>query len=70
MTYKHPSRYKGTRNQDIRRVFVEENCLMCSEFIGQEHDFDDCKPFYSKCPKPVKHPPLVEAEQFVKLSDE
>ena len=67
MTYTHPKAYKGANNQDVIRVMVEDNCLKCSEFMGKEHDFTECKPLYSKCPKPVKYPPLVYAEEFVKL---
>ena len=67
MTYEHPKAYKGANNQDVIRVFVEDNCLKCSEFMGQEHDFNDYKPLYSKCPKPVKYPPLVTARQFAKM---
>lgn len=70
MTYTHSKEYKGVIHQDRQRLFVEENCLKCSEFCGKEHDFEECKPFYERCPKPVKHPALFDAGGFIKCDVE
>lgn len=74
MNYKHPKEYKGIRKtgsmQDIMRVYVEENCLKCSEFCGQEHDFDNCRPLSNHCPQPIHYPPMVGAKDFVKMEVE
>lgn len=50
MEYVHPGHYKGLRvdtpnNQNIRRAIVEEYCLKCDQFMGQEHDFSECQTF-------------------------
>lgn len=47
MEYVHPKKYKGLlintpNNQAITKVYVEENCLRCDLFSGQEHDFSEC----------------------------
>lgn len=74
MNYKHPKCYKGIRQaeltQDCMKVFVENNCLKCSEFCGKEHDFENCKPLYDKCPKPLKYPPYLHPQEFIKLESE
>ena len=67
MNYKHPTKYKGVRNQDIARLIVEENCLKCSEFMGVEHDFSECDLTGKKCPQPFKHP-TVYAKDMIKLN--
>ncbi len=48
MKYIHPKKYKGIKSfseigQNIVRNRVEEYCLKCSEFMGQEHDFEECQ---------------------------
>lgn len=74
MRYIHPKAYKGIRNtptsQNVQKLFVEENCLKCSEFCGKEHDFTECKPLYHKCPQPIKYPALVNPEEFIKFESE
>ena len=72
MTYKHPKEYKGVRNQDMARLYVEENCLKCSEFCGRDHDFSECfqrgkNP--ERCPKPYK-PASVYAADLYRLEVE
>lgn len=52
MEYVHPKQYIGVKfdtpcNQEITRNKVEEYCLKCDLFIGQEHDFSECQ-FYDK----------------------
>ena len=68
MNYKHPREYKGVNNQDRARLMVEENCLKCSEFMGQEHDFSECDLTGKKCPKPFKHPSVFHSKNMIKLS--
>lgn len=44
-TYVHPYKYKGVKykNDQIRaRVRVEQYCLDCIRFSGQDHDFSQC----------------------------
>lgn len=46
MTYKHPNRYAGSsENNHVQfrtKQFVESNCLKCENFMGKEHNFEDC----------------------------
>ncbi len=68
MTYKHPKKYKGIRNQDIARQMVEENCLKCENFMGQEHDFNECD-FRHPCFDGFRHPSIY-AKDFVTMKIE
>lgn len=72
MEYRHPKKYKGVRNQDRTRLMVEENCLKCSEFMGQEHDFSECDLTGRHCPQPFKTPSLINSKDLIKctVSDE
>ena len=65
MEYKHPEKYEGIRNQSIAKVMVNENCLKCEKFCGQEHDFSECKPLFEKCFDGFKCPPLIHTETFL-----
>lgn len=65
--YEHPKKYEGARNQNIVRLIVEENCIKCSEFMGQSHDFTNCDSTGKYCPKPFKHPSLLNAQDFLKF---
>lgn len=69
MKYKHPKIYKGIRNQDIARQMVEENCLKCDKFMGQDHDFAECD-IKNPCFYGFKEPSLLYARDFVKLESE
>jgi len=69
MTYKHPKAYKGISNQDRARQMVEENCLMCENFMGQEHDFTECN-LKKLCFEGFKHPSIFYAKDFVKMEIE
>ena len=70
MKYKHPKSYNGIKNQDIARLMVEENCLKCSEFMGQEHNFSECDLTGRHCPQPFKAPSLLHAKDLIKLEIE
>jgi|LGOV01.1.fsa_nt_gb hypothetical protein len=47
MKYKHPKSYDGIPNtiyhQTRIKYRVENYCLKCSNFLGAEHDFEECK---------------------------
>ncbi len=47
--YQHPKQYQGYKphRQNVARLRVEDNCLYCDEFCGQEHNFEDCN---GRCP--------------------
>lgn len=51
MNYIHPLIYRGyksTFRDNIRlHAFVEANCLKCTNFCGQEHDFSECNRNFS-----------------------
>ena len=67
MNYTHPKEYEGIfpntpNNQAVIRLVVEKYCIGCSEFMGREHDFSECK----NC-KITKCVPLVDADEFRRL---
>lgn len=66
MTYKHPKKYNGIRNQDRARLLVEENCLKCSEFMGRNHDFSECE-IGKKCPEPFICPSVFYSKDMIKM---
>ena len=64
MKYKHPQQYVGTHNQDRAKLMVEENCIKCSEFMGNEHDFSECE-IPNKCPKPFICPSVFYSKEIL-----
>ena len=47
MNYKHPQNYAGIpfdtpNNQQRMKIKVENDCLRCSLFSGEDHDFTEC----------------------------
>ena len=54
--YRHPKKYEGVKPDNERgqlwaRLYVERNCLKCSEFMGQNHDFSACAYRNRRCPE-------------------
>ena len=74
MAYTHPTKYKGVRfdtplQQNIRKAYVEANCLKCDKFCGKEHDFAECsRP--QDCPKPISQVSLIQPESQIKCKSE
>ena len=44
MTYKHPEKYQGERlSHESACRFVEDKCMKCDRFMGNDHNFEDCR---------------------------
>ncbi len=70
MNYEHPLKYAGILDCDSAqgraKLMVEENCLKCENFMGQEHDFSNCN-FKEPCFVGFKFPSILNYEDFIKF---
>lgn len=85
MEYIHPKHYQGLKvdtpnNQNIVKLRVEKYCFKCDLFMGNEHDFSECRVndkwengkvvLPKTCPFDHIAVALINAEQFLECQSE